>query len=404
MWWLQVAKSALQIDGMTKPFFAQVGDFPLYVAPPNAPNEGFGDLSYNTVSKGWGGWNEYFHRASAARGEKTNAAHWRWWSQGWNMNPESGILGFLYAANLGALPEPKAPTDLPQSKVFHGIGVASLHNTLLDSRNDVHFLFKSSPFGSQSHGHQPQNSFMLNAYGEELLTATTYRDFHGSDFHYKWVHSTRAQNALLVDGQGQIMHKAGQHGRIIAEQFSPTFDYVAGDATAAYEGRLKRFVRHVAFAKPDVIVLFDDIEAAQPAQFQWMLHAPQTFNVDEKGAALSFDRKLAGVRVKYLSPLPLSFRQWDGYDPKPTKEFPNQWHVEAGTTQKAKQMAMLTVIVPHRVGNALDWNAERLESATAIGVRLTRGNQSTLIGFRKPNITGRATLGDWTFDAPAAMR
>lgn len=404
VWWLQVSKSALKIDGMTKPFFAQVGDFPLYVAPPNAPNEGFGDLSFNRPSKGWGGFIEYFQRASAARAEKTNAAHWRWWSQQWNMNEESGILGFLYAANMGALPAAKAPTDLPQSKVFHGIGVASLHTNLLDARDDVHFLFKSSPFGSQSHGHQPQNSFMLNAYGEELLVANTFRDFHGSPFHYKYVHSTRAQNALLVNGQGQVMHKAGPMGRIVAEQLSPNFDYIAGDAKAAYQGRLKRFVRHVAFAKPDVIVLFDDIEAARPAQLQWMLHAPQAFELDEKNAALRLQRTQAGVRVQYLSPLPLTLRQTDGYDPKPKKEFPNQWHVEAGTTEKTSRMAMLTVIVPHRAGKSQEWKAERMESPTAIGVRLTRAAQSTLIGFRKPGTQGHATLGDWAFDTPAAMR
>ena len=52
------------------------------------------------------------------------------------------------------------------------------------------------PFGSQSHGHNPQNSFQLNAYGEALFVANGYRDLHGSKFHYQWVHSTRAQNAM----------------------------------------------------------------------------------------------------------------------------------------------------------------------------------------------------------------
>ena len=94
-----------------------------------------------------------------------------------------------------ARPAAKSPTDLPPSKIFHGIGVASLHTTLVDSRDDVHFLFKSSPFGSQSHGHNPQNSFQLNAYGEALLVANGYRDLHGSKFHYQFVHATRAQNA-----------------------------------------------------------------------------------------------------------------------------------------------------------------------------------------------------------------
>jgi len=43
---------------------------------------------------------------------------------------------------------------------------------------------------------------------------------------------------------------------------------VAGDATAAYEGRLKRFWRHIFFVKPDVIVIADEVEAARPSAFE----------------------------------------------------------------------------------------------------------------------------------------
>jgi hypothetical protein len=95
-----------------------------------------------------------------------HAGYWRWWTEQWGMKGEGGILGFLYAANLPPLPAAQPPADLPPSKVFRGIGVASLHTTLLDSRDDVHFLFKSSPFGTQSHGHNPHNTFQLNAYGD----------------------------------------------------------------------------------------------------------------------------------------------------------------------------------------------------------------------------------------------
>jgi hypothetical protein len=235
VWWLQVAQSALRIDGLKKPFFAQVGDYPLYIAPPHSPNSGFGDLSFRPPSSGVGGFMEYFLRASGAQqipdrgssrgnearslgqgsqslltsaatsgmGERTShAPYWRWWTETWGMRGESGILGFLYDANLPPLPAAKPPSDLPQSKIFHGIGVASLHTTLLDARDDVHFLCKSSPFGSQSHGHNPQNIFQLNAYGEALLTTCGYRDLHGSKFHYNWVHSTVAHNGVLVNGEG----------------------------------------------------------------------------------------------------------------------------------------------------------------------------------------------------------
>ncbi|MES2692229.1 MAG: DUF4962 domain-containing protein, partial [Verrucomicrobiota bacterium] len=192
VWWLQVAQAALGIDGLKKPFFAQVGDYPLYISPPNSPNSGFGDLSARPVSAP--AFMEYHLRARAASGDGGNAGHWRWWTDQKDMPANSGVLGFLYRANLPPLPAAKTPTDIPQSKIFYGIGVASLHTTLTDSRDDVHFLFKASPFGSQSHGHNPQNSFQLNAYGEALLVANGYRDLHGSKFHYQVVHTTRAQN------------------------------------------------------------------------------------------------------------------------------------------------------------------------------------------------------------------
>jgi hypothetical protein len=264
--------------------------------------------------------------------------------------------------------------------------VASLHTTLLDARDDVHFLFKSSPFGSQSHGHNPQNTFQLNAYGEALLTSCVYRDLHGSKFHYGWAHSTVAQNAVLVNRQGQVKHAASSRGRIVAEELTSRYDYVAGDATAAYEGRLARSLRHVVFVKGDTpfIVLLDDLAAPEPATFQFMLHALKTFAIDRESAELRLERPAAGLTVRYLSPSSLAFRQWNGYDPKPTREFPNQWHVEAATTEKRKELALLTVIVPHRTGRRPEWKAERLAAPSGPALRVSVPGRTVSISFAKP--------------------
>jgi hypothetical protein len=314
-------------------------------------------------------------------------------------------MGFLYAANLGPLPPARAPADLPPSKVFHGIGVASLHATLLDSANDVHFLFKSSPFGSQSHGHNPQNSFQLNAYGEALLTTCVYRDWHGSPFHYKWCHSTVAHNAVLVNGEGQVMHSQAPLGRIVAERLTPAWDYIAGDAAAAYGGRLTRCLRHVAFVKPDLIVLYDDLAAAEPATFQFMLHALKPLTVDERQATVSVEQPKAGVTARYLATAALKFRQWDGYEPKPERQFPNQWHVEASTQDKAREVGMLTVLVPYRTGRRRDVALARLESPTAVGVRATEGGKAlATVAFRKAGVAGTAAVDGLTVDGAVAVR
>ncbi len=392
VWWLQVAKSAMDIDGVKKPFFAHVGDYPLYVTPPGSPNSGFGDLSFRPPSTGVGGMMEYFIRAKGSQPDGERAAYWRWWTEQWKMRGQSGILGFLYRANLPPMIAAKAPTDLPQSKVFRGIGVASLHSSLLDSKDDVHFLFKSSPFGTQSHGHNPHNIFQLNAYGEALLVTCGYRDLHGSKFHYNYVHSTMAHNGVLVNGEGQIKHTPAPHGRIVDSKLTPAWDYIAGDATEAYGKRLTRYKRHVAFVKPEVIVLYDDLVAAEPSTFEFMLHALKEFAVNEEEANLRVEQPKAGVLVKYLSPIALKMKQWDGFEPKPDKEFPNQWHVQAGTSEKRTELGMLTVILPYRNGQAPEVSCERVESATAIGARIKVNGKSRLVAFRKEGVDGKATL------------
>jgi hypothetical protein len=406
VWWLQVAHSALQIDGLKKPFFAHVGDYPLYIAPPNSPNSGFGDLSFSPPSRRVGAFMDYHIRMRGSQADGSQAAYWRWWTGQWRMEHPGGIMGFLYTANLPPLPAARAPGDLPVSKVFRGIGVASLHTTLLDARDDVHFLFKSSPFGTQSHGHNPHNSYQLNAYGEALLTTCVYRDLHGSRFHYEWAHSTRAHNAVLVNGEGQIKHTAAPHGKISDYRFTPQYDYVAGDAAPAYGDRLKRFRRQVAFVKGlrPVLVIYDDLAATQPSTFQFMLHGFKPFSVDEAARAVKLEQTRAGVVARYLSPVALGFRQWSGFDPPPNKEFPEQWHVEAGTLEKREEMGMLTVLVPYRKGQPpREFTAERVESETATGVKLRFGRVSRTIAFRKHGTTGEAEIAGARFSGPVGV-
>jgi hypothetical protein len=393
---MQVAHSALGIDGLKKPFFADIGNLPLYVAPPNTPTSGFGDLSYKPVNCAF---LHYFARMKGADPKGSAAAsHWSWWLQQTKTKAPNGWTGFLYAANLPPLPAPLPPADWPQSKIFRGTGLASLHHTLTDSREDVHFLLKADPFGTQSHGHNAQLGFQLNAYGECLLPAITYRDLHGSKFHYLWCHSTRAQNAVLVNGAGQLPHSYRSAGSILDARITPQWDYVRGEATAAYTGMVTRAERAVVFVKPDILVLYDDFAAPQPATFQFMLHGLSAFTLDESAQTLRLDQKNAGLTVKYLAPQPLTFVQTDGFTPPPkmrgsAKPFPNQWHVEAALRQKTSTSDTLTVLIPYRAGAFQTWSAVRADTDTASGVRITRDGKTIGVAFRKHGITAAEWSG-----------
>ncbi len=352
-WWVDVARVALDIDSFKKPFFAHFGDYALYTAPPGTPDLGFGDLAYRPPGPGWS-FMHFFVR-------RTGNPHWAWWLETWKIpeTPDEPVLDFLWSKTPPVAPVP--PKDLPPSKVFRGTGIAVMNSTLLSALDNVQVRFKSSPMGRWSHGHDPHNSFTLNAYGEALLVNNVYRDLYGTPFHAKWVWSTRSQNAVLVNGEGQKPHSADLGGRIVSWDFGKNCDQVLGDATAAYQGRLKRALRRIVFLKPDVIVVADELEAPAPAEFQWMLHGQAAFQVDEPGQRLTLDRTAAGVVVDYVAERPLKMRQWTGYDPPPDEAYlksvnapmiPPQWHVETASAGPATRAFVLTVLRPYRKGQA----------------------------------------------------
>jgi len=111
----------------------------------------------------------------------------------------------------------------------------------------------------------------------------------------------------------------------------------------------------------------------------------------------------AGNSAARFNPPSLTFRQWDGYEPKLEREFPNQWHLEAGTRERRRKIQMLTIIVPYHAGQAGDWKARRLEGSGAVGVRLERNGKDLVVAFRKAHQPGTARLADMTFDKPVAL-
>jgi hypothetical protein len=398
VWWTELAEVALGIDSFKKPYFANVGNYPLYTAPPGSPNMGFGDNSFRPLSRGWA-FVHYYAR-------KTNNPHLAWWADrvGARFTSDDPLTKLLWA-RLPPVP-PRPPDDLPPSKVFRGVGVAVLNTTLRGGGDNVQLRLKASPFGRQSHGHDPHNSFTLNAYGEALLTNCVYRDIHGSPFHTKWCWTTGAHNALLVDGEGQKPHSPDPLGRVAAWDFQDGADYVAGDAAAAYGDRLKRFRRHVVFAKPDVVVIADEVEAARLATFQWRLHGLSEFRLDEPAQTLRLERDNADLCVNFVAPEPLRLRQWTGYDPPPDAEYlggtgrpgiPPQWHVEAGTSTKQERAFVVTVLRPTRKGQRPDpaVRVEQTDTALLLRIPLADGTAAT-IALRKPGAAA-AVIGDSRF-------
>ncbi|MDH7570706.1 MAG: hypothetical protein QHJ73_14090, partial [Armatimonadota bacterium] len=172
----------------------------------------------------------------------------------------------------------------------------------------------------------------------------------------------------------QVRRSREAKGAITAFVHGPAYDYVEGEAAAAYGGRLKRFRRQVVHVRPGVFVMFDDVAAQNAATFQWLLHAYDRIQVDETATApvLRIRRDPAAMNVYLLLPGGLAITQTDRYDPEPESgEWKNTWHLTAATQQPEQQAHFLTVFLPHRVGAEETLpRVERAEGRGALGVRL----------------------------------
>ena len=395
-WWADVQRVALGIDAFNMPFFSNAGDFAIYCMPPNVPRGGFGDLAGRRTAS---------HNRSIMTIFAAQAQNEYWMDyveRAGGPSYTGGYIGFIR----GALPEVerRCISELPSSKAFWGTGLAYLHTDITDSRNDVQVSFKSSPFGSQSHGYEAQNAFLLYAYGEPLFIRTGQRDSHGSTHHREWMWSTRSVNSITISGQDQIRHNAAATGEIIAFETSDDFDYVAGEAASAYpEGLVDQFTRHILFAKPDVVIILDELRTPEPQTFDWWLHSPEEMQLNGQNdirAAVGS----AGAHVNMVAPEGLVLSQTDQFDPPPRERIQlTQWHMTAQTTEPATTMRFVTVIRPHREGEEPPTAAETeiTDDYYAVRAEVDDGEVIALwrLGVGEVSAMGLTTDGD-----VAAMR
>lgn len=369
-------REAAGVDLMQKPFFRNTPYYALYTATPYHQHRPFGDGQASSP-RGLGGLLYVFSTL-------TQNPHFRWYAE------ESGATigaDVLTLATYDPKLKARSPLELPQARSFPAVGLASFHTALGDRENDISFLMRSSPYGGVSHGHADQNAYVIEAFGRGLAIATGYYPWYGSPHHVRWTRATQAVNSILVDGEGQVQRNWLANGRLTAFESVDGYDYAEGEAAPAYQGRLERFRRHAVHVRPGAFVLFDDLEAPQTAQFQWLLHAYNRIAVDESRHVLRVENAPAAMNVYLLLPQELTFTQTDRYEPEPEPvagRWENTWHLKAGTVSAADRGQFLAVLMPHRLGQESKLPAvELVQGSGAVGVRLTASDGAQdLVAFR----------------------
>lgn len=344
-WWADVMRSALGIDAFDKPYFAEVGYYPIYLMPPGKVGGGFGDGATRRKAR------DVVPLMSQLAAQAGNG-HWQWYVERMGGPTEtSGYIGFVR----GGMPKVDAtpPTGLPTSRLFRGIGQAFLNTTLDDADDDVQVVFKSSPMGTRSHGNAANNSFVLWAYGQRLLTRTGHYYMYAGPHHRDWVWSTRSLNNITVNGEGQIKRSAKAKGEIIAFETTPTIDVVVGEAAQAYASTgstslLDRYTRSIVFVKPELVIVFDQLEAKEPSEFEYWLHAINKFQIDGQRIRTEIDDVACDIDI--LLPKNVQIAQTDQYDPNPWPTITTrEWHLTATTPTEREQTEFVTLYRPHRV-------------------------------------------------------
>lgn len=298
------------------------------------------------------------------------------------------------------------PENAPNAVWFKDCGEMIANSNLSDLKDNVSLSFHSSPFGSGSHTHSNQNAFNLQYGGKAIYYAVGHYMNFMDPHNLLSYRNTRAYNTLLVDGIGQpFTIKA--YGDIVRMFNGKHISYALGDASNAYcgiseypmweknfaannleqsrengfgETPLKKYRRHIFMLHPNIIVIYDELEAEKDVRWDWLLHSPVKFGIDDANSTLTTEDKENNIYsvAQLFSEQKCSITQTDQYAAPPNEkkaergeDFTKPWSLTAAFGP-SKANRVLTVI-------QVETNEEKV-------VKVVRTNNS----FQ---------CGDWTIEA-----
>lgn len=262
------------VNFYAKPWALGLLDFATQFTPPGSRVHAFGDGSETKPdTRVW--------HAFGSRMVSPRAA--------WYVNALGGTedtLSLLQAPYPLPVKETAAKSPPSNSAYYPSVGWAAFHSDI-GSTGRTSLYFKSSPYGSFNHSHGDQNGILLSVAGQPLLVKAGWYDWYGSPYWTDWYHQTRSQNAVTFDGgKGQMVtgyrEQLQRNGKITGFSAQPGYDYVEGDATAAYGGQLtmaRRQVWHLRNSGGSMLVR-DRLASTVARTYEWNVHTPVIMTVE----------------------------------------------------------------------------------------------------------------------------
>ena len=102
------------------------------------------------------------------------------------------------------------------------------------------------------------------------------------------------------------------------------------------ETPLTRYRRHVLMLHPRTVLIYDELEASEPVRWDWLLHSPVRFDINEAEQVLSTADEADGFYAvtQLFGSSEMDITQTDQFAVPPATggaEYPNQWHLTAST-------------------------------------------------------------------------
>lgn len=358
-------------DFTLHPWYRNAGKALLYTWMPGGKSSGFGDSSENGTEPGR-------QRVAFADflARETGDAYAGWYAKQCEKTLRTDIEMRLYRMASTRTYPTTLPENAPKLIWYKDIGEVAVHTRPGDVENGLALSFRSSTFGSGSHTTASQNAFNLLYKGADVYRSSGYYQSFADAHNLMSYRHSRAHNTILVNGIGQPYSTKG-YGNVARAMGGNHISYCLGDASHAYCGisddpmwvgyfaqagitqtpengfgntPLQKYRRHLLTLHPDVVVIYDELEASEPAAWDWLLHSPTQFhiNTEELMASSSNEEKgfIAAAQL-FCNDQPV-LSQTDRFAVPPATAgpaYPNQWHLTARVEnrQATRFLAILQV-------------------------------------------------------------
>lgn len=337
----------------------------IYHIPPGSSSDGFGDNSEEVSSPGA----KYIAYAGELA-KLTGNPLASWYASACQQYEKPDLaaeptLRWVRLTKTRGLQAPEPPThpELPTAMTYADIGMLSMHADPANTREDFAVALRSSPFGCYGHFLADQNAFNILYGGKKTFFRTGYKVTMSDPHRTGWYQHTKSNNSVLINGEGQP-YSTEAYGWIRESVHGQQLAYALADASNAYSSQetgedhgVRKFFRHIILLKPDILVIYDDLESVAPAEWSWLIHSMTEIetNTSDNSFSSIFDHAKGIGKLWATAPIEFVLRDtfdvpavnWrgaknEGGKLKTYEE--NQWHLRAITAEKARKMRFLAVL------------------------------------------------------------